>query len=341
MFELGDNLLYVLSAWSQLTWARFREAFDELAVRSGAAADARPGTELRFRRDATRRTLHALGHIEYGAGHPGDRIYIARPCLMTLPAAGLPTAVLVGARAPATAGTIRATVRGLGNRLRFEAGVQGAPWGFAPARLAFEGNTTTDLEELAAALGVSFAAVPTTWLSIVNAHSVSDYLAELSWESQSELTWPREDFNPQALSFTRDHRPHDDLRLSRYQDPIRGSYHYLLWRQHERAGVDVDWARWAVLSANGIAAMRYESAALRVTLPVTVPLPAILSRAAALCSGRAPTLGHRVARSAMPGTLTYEAIPPDVYAALASRLGQPDIRFNPGEAVMRETGSRP
>ena len=112
MFDPGDILLYVLSAWGQTSWSTFRRSFDELHRRqfsSGQDAVVGEASLFRFR---TLRMLMALGHVEtvFDPGSTGT-IMITPPVLVALPGPGVKRAVLAGARSPAFLEKLRETTQ--------------------------------------------------------------------------------------------------------------------------------------------------------------------------------------------------------------------------------------
>jgi hypothetical protein len=164
--------------------------------------------------------------------------------------------------------------------------------------------------------------------------TVFDYLDSLAWESAPELSWARLDFDVRSLRFvSQGAAAGGSLRLSRYQNPSTGQYSYWLWRNGHRAAVDPRWGRFAVLHASGIRVIEYDPRSCDLKVPRAVPLFRLLARALALCSGYASRYEEAVdshAGNASHGYNVYAHIPPDVYEAVAAKVGQTSVMSTGG-----------
>ena len=110
MFDAGDILLYVLSAWRQTSWSTFRRSLDELNRRRFAAGSEPVVVDATLFKLGTLRVLMALGHVEMAFTPSGiGTITIAPPTLVGLPGPGVRKAVLAGARSPALVEKLRDT----------------------------------------------------------------------------------------------------------------------------------------------------------------------------------------------------------------------------------------
>jgi hypothetical protein len=84
--------------------------------------------------------------------------------------------------------------------------------------------------------------------------------------------------------------------------------------------------RYAVLREAGASAVAYDESTGEVAVPQGVPLPPLLARACALCTGYAPrTVPRSVVSSSLTGhskLTVYGGVPPDVLATVAAKAGQ-------------------
>ncbi len=324
MFDPGDILLYVLSAWRQTSWSTFRRSFDELHRRqfsSGQDAVVGDAALFRFR---TLRMLMALGHVDtvFDPGSTGT-IVIAPPALVALPGPGIKRAVLAGARSPAFLEKLRGTAQTAG--VSFALKTQGLLTPFAPSLVTIQALDDESIKKVSQDLGVSYMGTPPARAIARWAGSLNEYIRGLVWAPDDNLGWYREDFAPDSLRFTHPIDRQTKMRLSRFQDPVRETWRYRLYRNGEFSPIDPDWGRYAVLASEGHQVFVFDGVSNSVQIPTRSPLPVILSRSLALCSGRSPAVGRLDESQAGARGLRhdiYEGIPPSVARLVASKIGQ-------------------
>jgi hypothetical protein len=323
MYEIGDAVLFTLSAWGQCSWQKFRRAFDDLHVQSLSLSGEVPlqaDANIRFN---AARTLDSLGHCEVTFGAEG-KVSVAPSVLAALPVAGLPRAVLCGSRSPETVAIVRRVARAKQSvQVRITPQARWNP--FAPARIEVQATAGAVLEQVADDLGILYEAIPPAWSLASSGSSVETFLQSLTWLTRPDLTWTRVDFDPDYLRFggRRDSGP---LILARYQDPVRGRWVFRLWREDESADInDPSWGRYAVLAAFGRVVLRYDPMLGELGVPLGVPLPRLFFRAIALCSGFAanvPTPMRGANGSAIHSYHEFHSVSADVYSACATKIGQ-------------------
>lgn len=314
----GDELLAVISARKRLSWRFFRDAFDTLhadALRTGTAVDSSAASA----RVRTTRLLSELGHVEV-LPHAGSATICAAPSILArLPQVGLPRACLCGARSLHTTAELRNVAARFGKRLRVLVRKQPFSGGYAPDAIELEATDVASLEEAATLAGVEFALAPPAWQLLGYSGSLAEYDAALDWNAEADPAWPRKDFDANTMTF-RFGSVLTESRLSVFQDPVTRRQIHRLWRSRRAATVDRDWGRWLHLRDLGRSVIRFSEARQELSVPVTVPLPALLGRSMALCTGLAPT---------RRGTGNAPRVPVDVYqgvgaaaaALLATKLG--------------------
>lgn len=322
MSDRPDYLLYYISARRELPWETFKTAYDTLQIEQ---ADAVAHDALSYRRGRIARILDALGHCDIVFGEGGGKVYAAPPVLARLPARGVCRAVLCGVRNPQTILDLKAACRALKCAVKVDTQNHGREVVCVPRRVVVEAESSELLAKLAKQVGIGYQDVPPAWGILQVAGSLQQYMAARSWSSEQEINWLRNDFHTQSLQFSNRFTTQDN-RLSRYGDPIRSGHIYYLWRGQERARVDVDWGRYALLNADNTYVLLYDARTMRLAVPSTVPLPRLYNRALVVCSGYTPFSIRKPAPSAQktaPLSLdVFVSVPPDIAQLLATKLGQ-------------------
>lgn len=324
MYEIGDALLFTLSAWRRCTWAQYRRAFDDLHARSLAAGRTLTGEQDPAIRGHAARLMESLAHLDVVFDAGGDGIFITPSVLSQLPGTGLPRAVLCGSRSPETLGALQRAASLAGRSVKVLAERQAAFSVLAPARVEIQARSESLLAQLAADVGVAYEQVPPAWSLSSLMGSVEELLDSLTWSERPDLTWPRTDFDPAQLRFA-GRRDSGALILARYQDPVRGQPRFWLWRGEESAEIDDPaWGRYAVLAADGREVLQYDAMSGELVVPAGARLPRLISRAVTLCSGYAPgeTLRERPGEGPPRRCHAYRRVPRDVYDVLAGKMGQ-------------------
>jgi hypothetical protein len=315
MTDFGDALLFTVSARRTMTWSGFRDSFDSL-YSSGANAAAGSVPLERWR---AARLLDGLGHCDFSPAAPA--ITVAPAVLAALPVPGLPVTVVCGSRAPATVTAVRCAAAKFGAEVN--AAAQRASDSLAPARIQVQAERFSDLMALGDEIGLQTILTPPAWLLAEAMCSMDQYLSSLDWSTSQEINWHRQDFDPRRLVFGERSEETTSMRLSSYEDPIRRTHRDMLWLDEKCAEVDRTWGRYALLHAAGVRVLSYERTSGTVAVPQSVPLPRLAARAFVLCSGRSPIPGG-IADVAPAGEAhdLYSAVPADVFAEVAIKLGQ-------------------
>jgi hypothetical protein len=201
---------------------------------------------------------------------------------------------------------------------------------YAPLRIELEGESYARLEGVAIILDVMFNKTPQAWVLAAANGSLTEYVGQLEWSSQTEVNWDREDFDARHFAFTTV-RPGTSgmiggVRLSRYLNPTRPQWEYRLVSDNRSASVNPEWGRYAVLNVNHQNSVLYDTKSGSLAVARGTPLPVFIARALVLCSGYAArTVSARAVRSVIPehyGFDVYDGIPQDVVDVIAHKLGQ-------------------
>jgi hypothetical protein len=322
MSDSSDHLLYVLTARREMAWSTFKQVFEILYEARGLAEPA--VAEARPRRTSTIRSLQALAHCDFVFSEAGSRAFIAPAVLSRLPIGGLPKAILSGARSPQTISQLQQASSDHGSVVHIEQ--QSINGGLIPARICVEAKSPSDISAVAATLGILVESVPPAWSLANLARHLDEVFGHVKWEQGSELTWARRDFDERALQFGFKPPATNELRLSRYLNPTKGTFLHWLWRGDSHAAIDCDWGRYAVLHESGKNVLYYDERSLDFATPRGAPLPKLLSRALCLCSGYAP---RNIAAEIIPWRSTaaegydiYSGVPLRIAELVAKAIGQ-------------------
>lgn len=327
MFKQGDQLLYAMSAKGHLSWADFKELFNILRGNLEQQEQTPPAAaSTLWQKALTARTLDSLAHCDLEFEQSGGKIYVAPPLLVRLPTAGLPQAVLVGKRSPKSLFHLIEVCKKVSRNIEVGTNTQHLLVGGAPERITVQVESVEEMELVAAGLGITCITEPPAWTLLHFAGKLDDYLANCSWETANDLQWQRKDFDLSHLQFRRFYQSQEDYRLSRYIDPVRSTPIHFLWDGQRRAKVDVEWGRYALLRSKRLNILLYDKRKLILAELASVPIPRLLRRALALCSGYAPNF---VPKEQLPfrapdplGINLFQDISPYMAKVLADKLGQ-------------------
>jgi hypothetical protein len=316
--NVGDRLLYAVSARGEMPWAAVKRAFDCLYEPFKDESDT---GLLRYRRSETVRMLESLAHVEFDARPQRMRVTVTQPAIAILPGRGLPSGVLTGARSEAKIGRLAAAAMRSGVFLDVQC--QTFDPRFNPSRISLVADNLDQLTVFAQAEGLHWTGTPAAWSILNVAGSLDDYSRTLVPGQMSSLNWEREDFNPEALCFTRLQRQ-DSTLLSRYTHPTRRTLLHVLYKDGVGSIVDPDWGRFAVMHAAGRGVLAYDAQLFEFFVPVTIPLPKLLARALCLCSGLVPAVTNGITwpGAHMSTSRVYHRVPLSVAKLIAEKLGQ-------------------
>ncbi len=323
MLKDSDQILYVVSAKKEMSWASFKEAFDYLYTFQAASIDEeRDG--IKFKRFQTARALASLGHCEFDFKENGDKVYATPSVLVRLPCAGFPQAILAGARSPQTIQKLSDACKSIGNHVNLELTEQPGQLVLIPRRVAVQVEDVGELEAIANFLRIPFMETPSAWSLLHFAASLDDYLATLQWSDKPELkTWKRKTFNPSFLQFRSFQEADTDIRLSQYSHPSRNTQIHYLWKEGRCTEIDRDWGRYVVLKALQQNVLVYDQRRFIMAVPVGAKLPRLLERALTLCSGYVTTFVESLPLNPeIRGFNLFQAIPPQIAEVTAAKLGQ-------------------
>lgn len=323
-----ERLLYVLSARKEMSWNSWKETFDALCLVQHRQEGSTGTSGSKYDRNATARSLDSLGHCELDFSGNG-RVAVAAPVLTRLPQAGLPQAVLCGARSPETVVQLQELCNETGGRLTESD--QHASIPLLPRRIMIEADEVNGLHDVARKAGVRFESDPSAWGLLHFAGTLDSMLDQVKWQTESPLNWWAKIFDPKELQWgSLERLPAPNTTLLRYIHPRRQIKLHMLVREGRSAEIDLDWGRYAAIRDAGMNVIIYDDRRYRLAVPQSAPLPRILARSLGLCSGYAPSFLTREeatwANTGDYGYHVYSRIPPQIAHSIAARLGQQIVK---------------
>jgi len=286
------------------------------------------------------RTLDSLGHCEFDFDRRS--VWICRPVLSLLPSYGLPKAVLTGARTPALVKRLKLAVAKRKDRAYCTVTTMGTGRIELPSTISIEAVETRVLNDIAEEAGISHeTGVPVAWQLAKFSMSIDELETALIYRDSEEINWPRQVFSPAHLVFTRELETAGGIPwLAAYRNPADQQLRHLVWKNGRAAEVDRDWGRYLILSASKRNVLIYDQQRYRLAVPLTVPLPCLLSRALTLCTGKAPTAAVTGSEAYVGGRSHYplqifDSVHPAIATLVSDKTGQNLI---PGNLELVENG---
>ena len=184
------------------------------------------------------------------------------------------------------------------------------------------------IEDIANQVGISCDVTsPASWRLACLSTAINEIKAGISFVEYAEPGWKKRTFNKERLVFSNSLIEEESQRLVEYRHPFTNQLHHWLWMNNTAAEVNRDWGRYMVLSDAGYNILIYNEQEFKLAVPATIPLPCLLARAAALCSGIPPLLV--VSKSQRIGNIPpnhpfqiYSRVPPKIATTIAQKLCQ-------------------
>lgn len=319
---MSEKLIYAMSTNSSMRIPQFNKYFRESYQNESPDMDE----SINLRHQMIR-VLDSLAYCEFD--YNKNMVYMCKPALVLLPVFGLPKALLVGARIPTFINKLKKTVKkqegkaiiSYHNHAKININI--------PPAVYIEAISKNVLKDIAVELHIGYHIdVPAAWSLSYFSDPISKIKNNLSFEKQKEPNWKRYIFNPEFLFFTRKVGDiTEELTLAQYRNPINRQYYHMLWNGDKAAEVKRDWGRYLVLSDQNSRVLLFDENTFQLAVPGTVPLPCILARALALCTGVAPIMKRYKSQknSSIPNNYLiriYSGVTPVIASLVASKLGQ-------------------
>lgn len=323
----SGHLLHVVSAKESMSWRAFKSAFEYLLVTHRDRESNGEDTEIGKYLYRTVRALDILAYCDFEFSHQ-SKVYASPPVLVRLPLAGLPQAVLVGARSPSSLSKVKKYVREASGNIRMNVEESSANTPLVPQRVKVQADRPEALKTFASYLGVRFENTPPAWNLLSYAGSIEAYLDSLPQPRTGRLeTWPSPStFNANGLRFEPASGNDPNVRLTRYTHPTTTVPHFFLFNGDKRVEVDRDWGKYEILRRNKKRVLSYDERRFLLAVPSSISLPRLLARALSLCSGYAPSFVQATELElSIVGAWAYRLyrwIPPQAAQAIADKLDQ-------------------
>jgi len=284
---MSDDLIYAMSTRGIIPIDEFNSLFR--MVYAPGISDERDSIDIDIRRQVVR-LLDSLGYCEFD--FDGRRVYMCEPALVLLPTFGLPKAVLIGARTPLLIKKIKEIVKTHKDKMMLHIVSQSTADFSMPPLIYIEAIDKDSIKEVADKCGLSIDLdKPAAWALANFSGSLDDLKKSIQFIPFAEMNWKRRAFNIDKLVFSsQEPASHGSLLLIEYKNPINQQSRHVLLANDSAAEVDRDWGRYIVLSNSQKHVIVYNEKMQKLIIPVTVPLPCILARAVALCTGHVPKI---------------------------------------------------
>lgn len=315
MSTSGDLLLYVVSAKREISWPVFKRVLDTLAARELARYE-----NAVVARNVILRAFDSLGHCQVLSDDDGLRIAVAPSSMVRLPTSAN-IAVLCGSRSPETIDLVRnaASKCNVAVEVSLHLGDLSA---LLPERVILRAPVNSNLDECASILGIALAATPPAYALASLSTTLHQIAASLEWKTVPELNWSSADFDPEHNCFTRVKEGRASFRLTRYLDPVRNLFRYYMWDSDKCAEIDLDWGRYLALHRSGFNVLYFDSTKHLLATPKSLPLPRLLARSVALCSGSSPRPLTNSSDGRSTNFVVYELVPRCLADLVAAKLEQ-------------------
>lgn len=119
--------------------------------------------------------------------------------------------------------------------------------------------------------------------------NIADYETTLQETNENDYGWARYIFNPETLRFEKSETENFDKSFSLLEYKLNEyTYQHKLWKDNKCYQVDLNWGRFVALKHFDKNEILFDSTSQKVAIPVSMPLPRLLSEAIMLLSGKAP-----------------------------------------------------
>lgn len=326
---MPDRLLYTISTRGKMSLMHYDSAFD--AIYPQVVTNWQQETNVSFLRRQTLRFLDALGHCDYA--FETREVFASRPMLVLLPTAGLPKAVLTGARNHDLLDHLQAYAKNHKDQIYLNAKSQKLGNHLIPSAIYLEAINKNILKEAAGDARINFELdMPAAWHLLNFSCGVAEAAEQLSYLEKAALNWPKRTFITSALVFSRQVHDEQEPQLIEYTNPVTQERIHWIRKDNTIAEIDRDWGRYIILSETHKNILLYDKKRNLLAVPSTVPFPRLLARAITLCCGLVPQEAKLNGNplTQLPANCSmqiYRAVPTPIADCLSKKLGQELIDY--------------
>lgn len=312
-----SRLLDILTTRGSISFGDFNKSFDYLY------GNLCKENEIGIRRAQIARFLQELGYCEFD--YTGRKVYCNKPALALLPGRGAFSAVLTGARSGEM--ITRLARFQLDNRQEMDMYIQPCTCENIPMPDTVR-ISVLNPELLAKACGVIGAEylcdIPVSWKLLHASAGVNEYESSLNIPVDSDINWVCRVFSVEHLCFKKNNPLEGGL--IEFTNPVSQQKIYIWSREGRSLIADREWGRFLALKYSNASVLLYDRKHQLLGVPSYTPLPGLLARAAAFCSGAvARTLILPVCVAAVPEGMpvdVYPGVPEEIVALIAAKTGQ-------------------
>ncbi len=320
---MSEMLIYAMSSKGCLKLDQYNQLFRAVYLPSVSEGEDVMDIDVRYH---VIRVLDSLGYCEFNFNN--RMVYMCEPSLVLLPVFGVPKALLTGARSPSLVEKLKAVVKTFHQKALVMHLSQENMNISMPACICIEAVDVETIREIGRLANITcYFERPAAWDLVNSSSSFDDISVSLKFEVRTELNWKRRIFSENFLAFLGGiERQKEGYSLVEYRNPIDQQLRHWLWNGGSACEVGRDWGRYMALGSRGINVLMYDKRLQKLAVPATVPLPCILARAVAMCSGITPvtvTAGKR--DSSIPeghSVHLYSGVPVFIADAVAAKLKQ-------------------
>ena len=320
---MSNDLIYAMSTSGSMSTDRFSELFRYVYYPYASQDEDRIDINAR---QQTIRILDSLGYCEFDF----DKriVYMCRPSLVLIPSFGLPTALLTGARGPKFLKNLKAAVNGRWKKAKIEYKQHSENNAAIPATICIQAIDKDVIREIADQVGISCDLTsPAAWRIADMSETIDGIKSSLHFSSRAEPEWSKRIFDTERLVFSGYLNSESNNSLVEYLHPVTRQYYHWIWNEGKATDTDRDWGRYIALEYFKRNILFFDEKQLKLAVPVTVPLPCLLSRAAALCSGIPPSTiaSCNVRADGVPANhpiQVYSSVTREIAELIAGKLNQ-------------------
>lgn len=281
MCNKQDHLLYVISCRGAIRWQSFKKVFEDLFLVN------RKHDKEKILMWNCQRAMADLGYCDFQFDTQ-QRVYAAPSALCRLPMGSKYRAILTGSRTPQLIEKVMTYDRD--NRdLNIEP--EDMRTIGVPRSIFVEAKIEQSLRNFSDYLTVPYFDDPPAWKLAQFSGNCLNYEDALRWQPATEPRWETDGYDPCWLKFDGSEDHGDALRMRRERQ--YGSWQYSLWKKasanlYDRAICERSWGQYLIAKKRKNQLVAYDTRQLLLAVPAAAPLPDLLSRALALCSGAEP-----------------------------------------------------
>lgn len=324
---MSDELLHTISIDASLGIERFYKRYRLVYRPAVAQQQETHWHEIDVRRQVMR-LLESLGYCEID--YDNRRVYMLPATMVLLPSPGTLRAFLTGSRVPEIITRLQDAVKQANGQAHLVQKPQGEGNINMPTHILIEAVDRDTIKAICHEAYIEYDLdhnQPAAWRIAHLSISAKEIEETLRFSERQEPNWPKRNFNVDQLRFEITHsRLGKDVNLAEYRNPVNNQYRHWLWKAENVVEVERDWARYLILAYYEKYVLLWDEHEHQLAVPVTVPLPRLLARAATLSSGIQPTTGTLIsATKSIPqdhAMLVYHEVFPEIAKLITNKLSQ-------------------